>query len=196
MAVIAQFNPSTLKAKYNPVTKKQIVIKYNCSRCPGTTPYQVDVTISNFAYCGECCNQVGFSEKISGHGNIGGTFRLTWRYENEDICLWDTTESGGYGNYSGYQLQNCAGPADRWNYSLDTYYIKIQKSVAGTIVTAHVYPVSIGPAGMPLVIAKTYTPSSNCLNGIADMVYESEDCCIPGAGVPYCYICRATMLEV
>lgn len=194
--VKAHFNPSTLKASHRVATGLQLAIQPVCSHCPGTTPYQVDVSLSAFGYCGECCNQVGFSEKITGHGNIGGPHRLTWRYEDDDFCLWDAVITGSYGSYLGYQLQDCAGPADRWNHVLNSMYVKVIKDAVSTMVTAHVYPTLIGPAGMPLVIAATYVPSSDCLNGVANMVYDPEDCCQPGAGVPYCYICTATMLEV
>lgn len=65
MAVKVQFNPSTLKASWNPDTSKaQLSVPVtpgeDCEYCaPGSTPAEVTVRLSEFTLCPDCYEMIG-----------------------------------------------------------------------------------------------------------------------------------------
>lgn len=128
---VAQFNPSTLKAAFNPVTGKAMAIYKPCSGCPPKpTPERIRFTIEGLIYCipfGSCCLGDGAVSKVMGEG-IGwnGTMILTqgrtlcyWEgpgindiifYRgSENPCSWNAFELGDFGQIHVYAEENCSG---------------------------------------------------------------------------------------
>lgn len=146
---VAQFNPSTMKAAFNPITGKALAIYKPCSLCPPKpTPERIRFTVEGLVYCapfGSCClDLVGARSKVMGEG-IGwngsmiltqGVTRCYWvgpgindiffyRW-SENPCRWSAYELGDFGQIHVSSEDNCSGGvAEIRNIIGKEYFIQI-----------------------------------------------------------------------
>ena len=153
----AQFNPSTLKASYNPVTKRQQVLTGTCDVCTDfgfDTPTQVKITFAGILSCyGIGCCEEKKANTGSGIG-WGGEFilnqgRITWpsgipgwfdSVPHALPCWYGAIYYGDYGGWDLYNLNDCLGGIlEHFDYYCFVPRIQILKSVGKLIVdiTAH-----------------------------------------------------------
>jgi len=131
-----QFNPSTLKALYNPVTEKAIVSKHtvSCEHCEDNLqPYAIKATLSNFVDVG-CCD-LGSGWEFEVAAKIMGTYRIPYT----SPCTYSKVFSGDFGRHRTYlTLDNCEGIADGWK-ALNRLSIKLTITATGVDIQICIY---------------------------------------------------------
>lgn len=124
MPIRAQINPSTVKASYNAVTKKQIAWDTYCGHCGETdTPMTIRLTLSGIT--GGAC-QGPYPWSYSAHpSNINAAWGLD--IKKDVACGWFHEEDGDFG-YTRYYASsgNCTGDYE------DRYWTHIVLEVART----------------------------------------------------------------
>lgn len=143
----AQFNPSTLKASYNSVTKRQQVLTGICDVCTDfgfDTPTQIKITLAGILACYGfgCCEG---DQAVTDYGlGWAGEFilnqgRILWpsgipgwfdSVPHALPCWYGAIAYGDYGSWDLYNLSDCLGGVDE---SLDFYCIVPRVQIIKTL---------------------------------------------------------------
>ena len=139
MPTFVQFNPSTLKAIYNPTTKKVQVFHNDCTYCtPGTTPRKINVVLSGYQECPDCF-VLGGSSLWFNTVDINGTYVLDqvagYGGDYAENCKWAWSSQSDYGErWWDYTGVNCE--TQSYKEDLKPFYIEAIKKSA-TIIRVH-----------------------------------------------------------
>ncbi len=99
-----QFNPSTLKASYNPATGKVQVLSPQCGFCDGNTPFEIVLTFSGLEMCEFPCFVIDDCDEFRGGRSEEYTINLADALNGSHVltyvsgCQWraDVPISGRY----------------------------------------------------------------------------------------------------
>lgn len=192
-----QFNPSTLKAAYNPITEKAITMDLDGSSCvycvAGQTPKRIKVILSNLVTCVDCqADPQPNSWIFSGSAEAINDIEFTLTQSPFVACLWIADIDGDWGSaveYSDVLCENFLA-----NHDTTRLIFEVRKQSANDIyIDVHTF--ADGPYGV--FRYDTAAPGAKLTKCITvDAVANKYICANIGHGISACESGTATIIEI